>query len=336
MQKNIFFNQLFANKKAMTEIIDSFGRTFKTLRISLTDVCNLACAYCVDPAAKTNTTEKAALKATLTNNQFLEVVKVLNNTLQLETIRLTGGEPMLYKQLIPLLKNLRTLSVPEIKMTSNGFLLAHKAEELKRAGLTALNISLDAIDPEVSFKISKRRNLHKILAGIEKSIAVGLEVKINCVVMKGVNDNQILPLIAYFRERNVTIRFLELMQMGHLHQNFEEVFFSEEQILNTISEQYNIVSIPREDNATAKYWTTDDHYKIGIISNESDPFCHDCNRLRLDSYGNIFGCLSSNNAINISDFITDDKDVINRLEQALAQKKMKFTGSKMSMLHIGG
>jgi cyclic pyranopterin phosphate synthase len=154
--------------------------------------------------------------------------------------------------------------------------------------------------------------------------------------MKDINDNQILPLIAYCRERNITIRFLELMQMGHLHQNFQEVFFPEEQILKTISEQYSIVSIPREDNATAKYWITDDHYKIGIISNESDPFCKDCNRLRLDSYGNIFGCLSDNNAINISDCIADDKDVVNHLVQALAQKKMKFSGSKLSMLHIGG
>ncbi len=320
----------------MTEIIDSFGRTFKTLRVSLTDVCNLACVYCVDPAPNTNTIQEPILKTALTIDQFLEVVKVLNNILQLETIRLTGGEPTLYKQLIPLLERLSTLNIPEIKMTSNGFLLSHKAIELKRAGLTSVNISLDALDPAVSFKISKRRNLHKILDGIEKSIEVGLKVKINCVVMKDINHNQILPLIAYCRERNIIIRFLELMQMGHLHQNFQEVFFPEEQILKTISEQYSIIAIPREANATAKYWITDDHYKIGIISNESDPFCNDCNRLRLDSYGNIFGCLSSNNAINISDCIADDKDVVNQLVQALAQKKMKFSGSKLSMLHIGG
>ena len=320
----------------MTEIIDSFGRTFKTLRVSLTDVCNLACVYCVDPAPKTDTIkEEPILKTALTIDKFLEVVKVLNNILQLENIRLTGGEPTLYRQLIPMLESLSTLNIP-MKMTSNGFLLSHKAVELKRAGLTDINISLDAIDPAVSFKMSKRRNLHKILDGIEKSIEVGLKVKINCVVMKDINDNQILPLIAYCRERNITIRFLELMQMGHLHENFQEFFFPEEQMLKTISEQYSIVAIPREDNATAKYWITDDHYKIGIISNESDPFCNDCNRLRLDSYGNIFGCLSSNTAINISDCIADDKDVINRLVQALAQKKMKFSGSKLSMLHIGG
>lgn len=321
----------------MTEIIDSFGRTFKTLRVSLTDVCNLACVYCVDPAPKTNTIQEPEpiLKTALTIDQFREVVNVLHNILQLENIRLTGGEPTLYRQLIPMLESLGTLNIP-IKMTSNGFLLNHKAVELKRAGLTAVNISLDAIDPEVSFKMSKRRNLHKILDGIEKSIEVGLKVKINCVVMKGMNDNQILPLIAYCRERNITVRFLELMQMGHLHQNYEEFFFPEEQILKIISEQYNIVAIPREDNATAKYWITDDQYKIGIISNESDPFCNDCNRLRLDSYGNIFGCLSSNNAINISDCIADGEDITNRLVQALAQKKMKFSGSKLSMLHIGG
>ena len=320
----------------MTEILDSFGRTFKTLRVSLTDVCNLACVYCVDPAPKTDTIiEEPIPKTALTIDKFVEVVKVLHTILQLENIRLTGGEPTLYRQLIPMLESLSTLNIP-MKMTSNGFLLSHKAVELKRAGLTDINISLDAIDPAVSFKMSKRRNLHKILDGIEKSIEVGLKVKINCVVMKGINDNQILPLIAYCRERNITIRFLELMQMGHLHQNFQEFFFSEEQILKTISEQYNIIAIPREENATAKYWITDDQYKIGIISNESDPFCNDCIRLRLDSYGSIFGCLSSNNAINISDCIADDTDVTHRLVQALAQKQMKFSGSKLSMLHIGG
>ena len=220
----------------MTEILDSFGRTFKTLRVSLTDVCNLACVYCVDPAPKTDTIiEEPIPKTALTIDKFVEVVKVLHTILQLENIRLTGGEPTLYRQLIPMLESLSTLNIP-MKMTSNGFLLSHKAVELKRAGLTDINISLDAIDPAVSFKMSKRRNLHKILDGIEKSIEVGLNVKINCVVMQGMNDNQILPLIAYCRERNITIRFLELMQMGHLYENFQEFFFPEEQILKTISE----------------------------------------------------------------------------------------------------
>ncbi len=319
-------------------ITDFFGRTFKTLRVSLTNRCNLACIYCMDPLAgdKTSLFPIPEKRTPLANYQYLEIIKVLHHILGFDTIRLTGGEPTVYKSLIPLLDGLSELKINAIKMTSNGYLLSNKAEELKKAGLTAINISLDALDPEVFFAINKRQGLSKVLSGIEKSIEAGIKVKINCVVMKGVNDNQILKLLDYCKELKISIRFLELMQMGHLHHNFQEVFFSEEQILKTISQAYNLTSTLRGESATAKYWITDGGYEFGIISNESDPFCNDCNRLRLDSYGNVFGCLSDNNAINISDCIHDLSAVRKRLEQALAQKKTKFSGSELSMLHIGG
>ena len=154
--------------------------------------------------------------------------------------------------------------------------------------------------------------------------------------MKGTNDHQIIKLFEYCKERNIAIRFLELMQMGHLYHNFEQLFFSEAEIVNTLAQHYDLTPMKRAPNATAKYWITDDYYKFGIISNVSDPFCNDCNRLRLDSYGNIYGCLSDNNPINISDYLYDEQKVKEKLTQALAQKKTKFSGSELSMLHIGG
>jgi cyclic pyranopterin phosphate synthase len=221
-------------------------------------------------------------------------------------------------------------------MTTNGSLLAQKIADLQKAGLTSINISLDALDPQAYNKISRRKNLHRILDGIDKTIALGVGVKINCVVMKGVNDNQILPLFNFARERNIRIRFLEVMQMGHLYENFEEHFFSEKEIIQTIAQEYEFIELPREESATAKYFLMKDGYHFGVISNESDPFCNDCNRLRLDSYGNVYGCLSNNTAINISDYLQDRQEVKERLKEALAQKKMKFSGSKLSMLAIGG
>jgi cyclic pyranopterin phosphate synthase len=215
-------------------------------------------------------------------------------------------------------------------------LLSSKAKDLQNVGLTSINISLDAIDPGVSFNINQRTKLQKILEGIDKSIEAGMQVKINCVVMKGVNDHQIIKLLNYCKGKNITIRFLELMQMGHLYHNFEQLFFSEKEILKIISTHYNIIELPRNPNATANYWMTDTDYKFGIISNVSDPFCNDCNRLRLDSYGNIYGCLSDNNPINILDCIDDEVQVKEKLMQALSQKKTKFSGSELSMLHIGG
>lgn len=319
------------------KINDIYGRTFKTLRVSLTNTCNLACTYCVDPSNnKTPLPDSIFKKTVLTNEQYVKIISALHSILEFDTVRLTGGEPLLYKQLIPLVKGVKGLGIDEIKMTSNATLLANKAQDLENAGLTSINISLDAIDPDVSYTINQREKLHKILDGIDKAIEAGIKVKINCVVMKGVNDDQIIKLLKYCEERNIPIRFLELMQMGHLYHNFEQLFFSEEEILKTISKHYQLTALPRNPSATANYWITNTGYTLGIISNVSDPFCNDCNRLRLDSYGNIYGCLSDNNPITILDCIDDEAEVKERLIQALAQKKTKFSGSELSMLHIGG
>lgn len=313
-------------------ITDKYGRTFKTLRVSLTNTCNLACRYCVDPSAKNQ--DKNIHQKTLSTEQYLKIIEVLHTVLKLETVRLTGGEPTLYKELIPLIIGIRDRGIEKIKMTSNATQL--DAFNLKKAGLTSVNISLDAIDAAISFDISKRNKLLQILTSIDKAIEAGIQVKINSVVMKGVNDNQVLKLFEYAKARNISIRFLELMQMGHLYHNFHQHFLSEEQILKTISAHYEITPLGREINATAKYWRTKDGYKFGIISNESDPFCNDCNRLRLDSYGNIYGCLSDHHPITILDCLEDEQVIKERLLTALSQKKTKFSGSELSMLHIGG
>jgi cyclic pyranopterin phosphate synthase len=313
-------------------IVDKFGRSFKTLRVSLNNTCNLACAYCVDESHKKR--DKKNEQRSLSTRQYIQIIEVLHNILGLETIRLTGGEPTLYRELIPLINGIKKTGVEQIKMTTNATQL--DAIALKNAGLTAVNISLDAIDSDVSLDISKRKKLQQILSGIDNAIEAGILVKINCVLMNGVNDHQLMKLLEFAKGKNVTIRFLELMQMGHLYHNFQQYFFSENEMLEVISSRYNITALTRDTNSTAKYWLTDDAYKFGIISNESDPFCNDCNRLRLDSYGNIYGCLSDNNGINILDSLNDENAIAEKLNHSLSQKKTRFSGSELSMLHIGG
>lgn len=327
------------HKFLMEAIADKFGRSFKTLRVSLTNHCNLGCVYCVDDSTLPSDlpigpSNRPVLP--LSTPQFVKVIGQLHALLNLETIRLTGGEPTLYRELVPLIEGIRQAGIRKIKMTTNGSLLASKVTTLQQAGLTSVNISLDALQPQVFRQISRRRNLQKILDGIEKSIQAGVTVKINCVVMKGLNDGEILPLLQFSKDRNIPIRFLELMQMGHLYGNFEQHFFPEECILDTIAGQFEFNEISREHAATAKYYVMPDGYRFGVISNESDPFCNDCNRLRLDSYGNIFGCLSNNTAINISGCIDEPQQIRQQLKVALTHKKMKFSGSKLSMLAIGG
>ena len=160
-------------------------------------------------------------------------------------------------------------------------------------------------------------------------------MKLNAVILKGINDTQVIPLMEYAYSKNIVIRFLEVMAMGHLHQDPWKYFYGQQQILQTIATKYSYRQLTREAASTSNYWITDDQQKFGIIANESSPFCHDCNRLRLDSEGRLFGCLSNNNGIDARNL--DREQMIYALKSALAQKQsLKFIGSELSMLQIGG
>jgi len=162
-----------------------------------------------------------------------------------------------------------------------------------------------------------------------------LNVKLNAVILKGINDNQVIPLLEFARSKNIIIRFLEVMAMGHLHKDPWKYFFGQQQILQTIAAKYPFHALTRQTASTANYWITNDQQKFGIIANESSPFCHDCNRLRIDSEGRLFGCLSSNHGIDARNL--DQGQLVQALKAALAQKQsLKFIGSELSMLQIGG
>jgi cyclic pyranopterin phosphate synthase len=314
-------------------LTDKYNRQFKTLRLSLLSHCNLSCTYCTmgeDDVREHNHTP--ILRA----DELLNYVKQLHDILNLKTIRLTGGEPLLYHELIDIIKGIKAIGIPEIKLTTNGFLLERLAKLIKDAGLQSINVSLDAVDETIFFLMSKRNNVQRILNGIDAALDAGLQVKLNAVIMKGINDSQILPLIKYAFERNITIRFLEIMAMGHLHADPLKYLFTQEEILSIIATEYNFERMDRNTSSTSNYWQTSSGNIFGIIANESEPFCSDCNRLRLDSEGNIYGCLSSNHPISLKE-ISDSNSLISKLQEAMAQKQsVKFTGSDLSMLHIGG
>jgi len=319
----------------MTVISDTFNRTFKTLRVSLLNTCNLACVYCCCGNEDSKENYRSAKTQSLPVADLLELIAKLHKRLDLTTVRLTGGEPLLYKQLPDLVKGIHNLGINELKLTTNGLLLDNLAPSLKAAGISSINVSLDAIHPDIYYLMSRRHDLNRTLKGIETAQRLGIDVKINSVIMKELNDNQILPLLEYAFARKIKIRFLEIMAMGHLHGSADEHFFSQEEILNRIAKHYPITPLPRKISSTSNYWQTSDGNTFGIVANESEPFCSDCNRLRLDAYGNIYGCLSSNNPISIRE--TDTELLDTRLREALAQKQLiKFTGSTLSMLHIGG
>jgi len=320
----------------MKVVRDVYGRDFKTLRVSLINTCNLGCVYCACGQDEMRDNYALQQSAALPASEMLAIIARLHGQLGLRTLRLTGGEPLLYKELELIVRGAVQMGIGDLALTTNGLLLEQQAEGLKKAGLQSINVSLDAIDEAGFFKISRRRGLQKILNGIDKALECGLWVKINTVIMRGINEDQILPLLDYAFDRQLKIRFLEIMAMGHLHENPEQYFFSQQEMLSLIESRHRIVPLPRELSATANYWATEEGQVFGVIANESAPFCGDCDRLRLDSFGNIYGCLSSNTPISLLD-VREGTALEEKLQEAMAQKQtLKFTGSELSMMHIGG
>lgn len=320
----------------MTDFKDDFNRRFKKLRISLTDICNLACKYCVD---EEGAKENKIRPGTLSTSEYLQIIDKLHQLCQLKTVRLTGGEPLLYGDIINLVEGIKLLDIPEIKITTNATYLEEKALSLKKAGVNEVNISLDALDKQTFKEISRKSTLEKTLSGIDAALNAGIKIKLNSVIMKGVNENQIIPLMHFAREKGITIRFLELMRMGYLYKDFNTHYYPTRAILHQITKEFGqSILLEREKSSTADYWVTEDMLQeFGIISNESHPFCQDCDRLRLDAYGKIYGCLSSNIGIKVLHSLKDSKLLYDKLIEAMNHKqKIKFTGSELSMKSIGG
>jgi GTP 3',8-cyclase len=320
----------------MMEVIrDQYGRSFRTLRVSLLSHCNFGCVYCVAGEEELREWNEAPDRG-LGAPELLEIIGRLHERLELETVRLTGGEPLLYPGLAGLVEGLRSMGIPRIKLTTNGALLERQAASLKQAGLESINVSLDAVDEAVFARMSRRNSVGRVIRGIDAALDAGLSVKLNAVIMKGMNDGQVLPLLEFAFTRGITIRFLEVMAMGHLYHHSERFLFSRQEILQLIGERYALTPLEREPAATAQYWMTDRGQRVGIIANESEPFCRDCDRLRLDSSGRLYGCLSSDHPIGLGSGETA-AGLEEKLRTALAQKQvLRFTGSELSMLQIGG
>ncbi len=330
------------------------------MRVSLVSHCNLGCVYCVagKGEAESRGDGGPALAAgswddgsplgdgspsgdgkpgrRLDASELLEVIRRLHKQLGLETVRLTGGEPLLYPGLTGVVEGLRSMGIGRIKLTTNGSLLEKKAAALKQAGLQSINVSLDAVDEAIFARMSRRNSVARVIRGIDAAMDAGLSVKLNAVVMRGMNEAQVLPLLEFAFSRGIIIRFLEVMAMGHLYHHSEQYLVSRQEILAMIPEQHALTQLRREPFSTAQYWVTARGQRVGIIANESEPFCQDCDRLRLDSSGQIFGCLSSNHPITLGIGETE-AGWEEKLRKALAQKQaVRFAGSDLSMLQIGG
>lgn len=296
----------------------------------------MACTYCVPEDDADGI--RSQLKPSLTAGDMVKIIKALHQELKLEKIRITGGEPLMYPNIVHLIKEIKLLGINDIALTTNAYYLENLASRLKQAGLKSINISIDALDKEIFKKMTRKDMLAQTLKGIYAAIHEGFPIKINAVILKHVNSSQIIPLIKFGIQHQIPVRFLELMKMGYLHHNYQDYSFSQAEILEEVNQEFSTHRKLRKISATANYWEIDEtNYKFGIIANETEPFCSDCDRLRLDSYGKLYGCISAIKGISVLQKIKNKENIEPELSLALKQKQpIRFIGNEMSMRHIGG
>lgn len=271
-------------------LTDQHGRTATDLRVSLTDRCNLRCSYCM-PA------EGLAwqpIEEQLTNAELLRLMDIAVRRLGIRTIRLTGGEPLLRKDLVPLVTDMAQLEPrPKLALTSNGIGLDRRAEELAAAGLDRINISLDTLDRDRFKALTRRDRLHSVLAGVEAAVGTGLNpVKINTVPMRGVNDHDLVALVQWAMETGVHLRFIEQMPLDAQHGWSREQMVTADEVQRELSTAFRLTPVPGRGSAPAERFQIDDGpHEVGIIASVTRPFCGACDRVRLTADGQIRNCL---------------------------------------------
>ena len=320
-------------------IIDPLGRRFKNLRVSLTAACNYACTYCVPDGKKLQ-----ALSAELSEDELIYAVQLLIDAGGVDKLRITGGEPLISKKFDALLGSLRDLSLKDIAITTNGQFLKKKLPVILDAQVSRINVSLDTLDASAFRSIARSGDLATVLEGIEEALAANLKVKVNCVPIRTSNIDQLLPILEYCLDRNIELRYIELMNMGHLKHNqlYEQEFIGMDEILDKIGRKYEYYKIDAPIDSTSLRFEIPDYGRFGIIANESEPFCRTCTRLRLSSNGQIFGCLSNSKAFSIRQLLDKPYPIaITELQSILKsamqlKQRLAFTGETTVMKFIGG
>ena len=337
---------------------DTYGRPMRDLRISVTDRCNFRCRYCMPREVYGADHVFLPRSALLTFEEITRIVRIAL-TLGIRKIRLTGGEPLMRKGLevlVGMLSELRTPdgAVPDLTMTTNGALLAHKAAALAAAGLQRVTVSLDAMDDAVFQRMSDSGvTVADILAAMEAATEAGLTpLKVNMVVRRGMNDDQILPMARHFRHSGHILRFIEYMDVGHSNGWRLDEVVTGAQIVQCISAEYPLVPVQAHYRGeVASRWAyADGGGEIGLITSVSQPFCGDCTRLRLSPEGKLFTCLFADHGHDLRELMRTGAgdDILaahlsgvwltrtDRYSEQRGSATATHGGDKIEMSYIGG
>ena len=319
-------------------IVDAQGRRFRNLRVSLTAACNYACTYCVPDGKRLQAAERE-----LSGDGLVRAVRLLISAAGIEKLRITGGEPLLSPKFDVFLPAVMALPLNDVAVTTNGQFLLRKAPLIVEAGLKRVNVSLDTLDADRFRHIARSGDLATVLAGIDAMLEAGLKVKVNMVPMRTANADQIVPMLDYCLDRGIELRYIELMNMGHLKfdARYERDFIGMDDILGAIGECYEFTRTDAPYDSTSIRYRVPGRGHFGIIANESEPFCSSCTRLRLSSNGLLYGCLSNARHHDIRDLLEAPEHLaLMRLQsvltRALGDKQSVFTGEVTVMKFIGG
>ena len=312
------------------KLVDGMGRTIVNLRMSVTDRCNFRCTYCM-PADNVEFMDRSHL---LSFEELTRVASIVSK-MGIHRLRLTGGEPLMRKDLPQLIRMLANVDgIDDIAMTTNAFFLKEHAKDLKAAGLKRLNVSLDALDPEKFKDVNRRDCLNQVLEGLKEAAQVGFKsIKINAVAMRHFSETEILGLIEMGRSDGFEVRFIEFMPLdSDKIWERDKVLFGHE-IVDLIRKKYELVPIDNslEIGPASEYEFADGKGKIGIITAVSNPFCDHCNRIRMTADGKLRTCLFSANETNLKDLIrsgASDADIIETINQAV---RIKEPGHKINL-----
>jgi cyclic pyranopterin phosphate synthase len=333
-------------------VLDQLNRPLRDLRLSVTDKCNFRCTYCM-PAEIFGPDFQFLKRDELLSFEELErLTRLFVESLGVKKIRITGGEPLMRKDLHLLISKIRQIQgIEDIAMTTNGSLLPKYAKSLKEAGLERVSISLDSLKDEVFGKINGRGvTVQTVLAGIDAAHDAGLQVKINMVVKREMNDDEIIPMAKFFKEKGHILRFIEFMDVGNSNQWKLNDVYPKKQIIKDIHEVMPLEAIapnyPGEVANRYQYIGTDD--EIGVISSVSDAFCSSCNRARLSAEGKLYTCLFATSGHDLRTPLRSklsDEELSAHLHQLWNGRKDRYSEergkttkdrSKVEMSHIGG
>ena len=300
-------------------LVDGYGRKVDYLRVSVTERCNFRCQYCM-PEKPFSWVPRENL---LSYEDLFKFIKVGIDE-GIKKVRITGGEPLLREGLDGFIKMIADYKEDvDLALTTNAFLLPRTAQKLADAGLKRINVSLDSLKDDVAAKIAQKDVLKTVLKGIQAADDAGLKIKVNCVPMKGINEDELCDLLEFCKEKGYPIRFIEFMENQHAHTGAKG--FTSEEIQEILKEKFTFKKLERTGSSPSQDYQLDDGYVFGIIEPHKDDFCATCNRIRLTASGVLIPCLYFEDAQSIKDAIQNDD--INKaaaiLKDVLANKPEK-------------